>query len=136
MDRRRTEGPNFDVDAELHEKVQTDFLSIGESLKPYKQQFDIELKDYSSTFSYRRPRLDLKYPENIIVVSSPSGDSPPPERGETRCDSVAEATRIAAAIADMGGPSKWCIVVHNGYYLNNCRIHVPSRRKEVSYLQI
>ena len=57
------------------------------------------------------------YPENVIVVASPTGNAPPRAPGETRVDKLSYAVLAAFLRATMG--RKRCsIVVHEGVYID------------------
>lgn len=59
----------------------------------------------------------LKHPDNVIVVASPTGKSPPPQVGETRVAHLSKAIEMAAYLSrfSLQGCS---IVVHEGLYIN------------------
>ena len=57
------------------------------------------------------------YPENVIVVASPTGNAPPRAPGETRVDRLSYAV-LAAFLRASVGLKRCSIVVHEGVYLD------------------
>ena len=68
----------------------------------------------------------VKYPDNVIVVASPTGRAPPPAEGETRVHTILAAVQLAARRCEQGGyRHSRCkgvsIVVHEGIYIDPTR---------------
>ena len=115
------------VTEDMMAKGTNDLFSLTKSLIPFfRSQPDIKQKRFDRT------TIALKYPENVIVVPSPSGVSPPPEAGEIRRRNITDAIEYAAQRADQGEAKRWSIVVHAGCYYNDCQIIKPTRNVEVS----
>ena len=73
---------------------------------------------------YANPRLNLMYPDNVIVVASPTGKAPPPAPNETRVTKLSHAVRAAVLRSDIGG--KGCsILVHEGVYIDPLQFIPP-----------
>ena len=95
----------------------------------------ILLRDYNeNSTAINRDDLVLKYPNNVIVVQSPDGSSPPPKRGEIRFGNICAASQYAAAQADKGAAKQWSIVVHPGFFVNDCQLSSPKANSQVSCL--
>ena len=62
--------------------------------------------------------VDLMYPENVIVVASPTGKAPPPAPGETRVRRLSDAVDAAVLRARVGGAKRCSILVHEGLYID------------------
>ena len=68
----------------------------------------------------------VKYPDNVIVVASPTGKAPPPAEGETRVHTIQAAVQLAARRCYQGGYRRSrckgvSIVVHEGIYVDPTR---------------
>ena len=59
----------------------------------------------------------LKYPDNVVVVASPTGKAPPPAFGENRVTKLSEAL-VRASFSSFFGFKGCSIVVHDGMYID------------------
>ena len=75
-------------------------------------------KDYLRSDSDDIPVVELKYPQNVITVASPTGKAPPPSPGERRFTKLSEAINTASDMAINGITNSCSIVVHEGSYID------------------
>ena len=75
-------------------------------------------KDYLRSDSDDIPVVELKYPQNVITVASPTGKAPPPSPGERRFTKLSEAINTASDMAINGITNSCSIVVHEGFYID------------------
>ena len=115
-------------ETDMTANVMEDAMSLFKTLDPYRKPNgpDINVKHYD------RSNVKLKYPDNVIVVPSPIGASPPPEAGEIRRPNISDAIEYAAIQAAIGAAKRWSIIVYGGSFFNDCVISTPKSNIKVS----
>ena len=86
------------------------------------KDFDFAAHSYGDANLQSSPELSrvpvvLKHPENVIVVSSPTGAEVPLAPGYRKVASLTKAVKMASVLAKLGGVG-CSIVVHQGLYVN------------------
>ena len=114
--------------AEMIDNVMDEFFDLFNTLTPLTKSHG--MPDFCVK-NFDRDNLTLKYPDNVIVVPSPSGVSPSPRPGEIRRHNITEAIEYASTQAAMGAARRWSILVHAGTFLNDCQMTVPQRNRQV-----
>ena len=92
--------------------MDVDFLNLLKSIASAEKTHNLQ------TDSYDPATLELKYPENVITVASPTGKRPPRAPGEMRLRTLSEAVEAATLRATHGGGKCCSIVVYEGIYID------------------
>ena len=94
-------------------------LTMSDSLlKMLKSMADVDRRDpdFLIKSGAKLTSADVKYPDNLIVVVSPSGPKPPPllDRERIRVEKLSSAIRFACDEAAAGRGKNFSIVVYEG----------------------
>jgi len=96
-------------------------------LRTLKSMVWLENKSEFNSSTYTYDSSHLSYPQNVVVVASPTSKGPPPVDGEVRFKSFTEALSSLSKYIKFGKTDGVSILVHEGLYINPfLQVHIKS----------